>query len=107
MPIVAQPNSSASRTAAMYILHCCSDLILGQFGFLVRAPFESHAFLQQPSKHVPCFGVADLLHRGKERGLAEAFLENAGGMEQFIGNNGVEHAHAAFVKHAHDGFFVA
>ena len=28
-------------------------------------------------------------------------------MQQFVGDDGVEHAHAAFVEHAHDGLLLA
>ena len=38
--------------------------------------------------------------------MAEAFLEHAGRVKQFVGNDGVEHAHATFVKHAHDGLLL-
>ena len=39
--------------------------------------------------------------------LAEAFLEHAGRMEQVVGDDRVEHAHAAFVEHAHDRLVAA
>ena len=44
-------------------------------------------------------------HRGEEGGLAQPFLVNAGGMQQFVGNDGIEHAHAPFVENAHDRLF--
>ena len=47
--------------------------------------------------HAQCFVV-----QGR---LAEPFLEYAGGVQQVIGNDRVEHAHAALVEHAHDGSF--
>ncbi len=83
--MAAQPNSSAMRTAAIYILHCWQGLGLGQFGLLVLAPIELHAFLQIPIQHAARFGVADLLHGGVERGLAEALLEHAGGCSNSSG----------------------
>ena len=44
-----------------------------------------------------------LLHRGVERGLAQPLLEDAGRMQQLVGDDGVVHAHAAFVENAQDG----
>ena len=76
----------------------------GEFGFLVLAPAKLQAALEIPVQHATGFGVGDLLHRGVEGRLTEPLLENAGGIEEFVGDDGVEHAHAAFVEHTHDGF---
>ena len=43
------------------------------------------------------------LHLGIQSRLAEPLLEHARGMQQLVGNDGVVHAHAAFVEHAQDG----
>ena len=79
------------------------NLRVGQVGGVVRAGVELHAPLFQPGADLAGFGVADLGALVVKRGLAEAFLEHAGGVEQIVGDDGVEHAHAAFIKHAHDG----
>ena len=47
--------------------------------------------------------VADLHRFVIKRRLAEAFLEYARAMQQVVGHDRVEHSHAAFVEHAHDG----
>ena len=73
-----QPNSSAMRTAAMYILHCWSTwLSVRSFGssapslnFMPRAT--------QPVVDRLGVGVGDGEHLGVERGLAEALLVDAG-----------------------------
>ena len=51
-------------------------------------------------------GVADLRSFVIQGRLAEAFLEDAGGVQQLVGDDGIEHAHATLVEDAHDGFFV-
>ena len=56
-------------------------LRFGQFRFFVFAPTEGHALLDQPIEHRSGFLVADLLHRRKQRGLAEPLLKDAGRMQ--------------------------
>ena len=68
----------------------------------VIAPAEGHAFFEQPIEDGAGFGIADLLHGGVKGGLAEAFLEDASGMQEFVRNDGVEHSHAAFIEDAED-----
>ena len=53
------------------------------------------------------FVVADLRRLVVQRRLAEPLLEHAGRVEQVVGNDRVEHAHAAFVEHAHDRLVAA
>src|SRR5688572_8858093 len=79
-------------------------LVAGEFGGLVTSPGKLHAFPQKPVEDVLRLGIADLPHRGVERGLTKAFLEEAGKMQQFVGHDGVEHTHAAFIEDAEDGF---
>ena len=79
------------------------DLRVGQIGLRVAAGAELHAFAVEPGAHLLRFLGAGGEHFGVERRLAEALLEHAGGMQQFIGDDGVVHAHAAFVEDAHDG----
>ena len=50
-----------------------------------------------------CFGVGHGAHLGDQRRLAEPLLEDSGGIEQLVVDDGVVHAHAAFVEDAHDG----
>ncbi len=63
-----------------------------------------HAFGEIPIVDFVGVGVGDGLHFGVEGGLAEAFFVDAGGVEEFVGDDGVEHSHAAFVEDAEDGF---
>ena len=79
------------------------DLRVGQVGGVVRARVELHPVLLEPVVNGARFGVADLRGLVVKRGLAEAFLEHAGRVEQVVGDDGVEHAHATLVEHAHDG----
>ena len=62
--MVAQPNSSAMRTAAMYILHwsriCASVSSVSSF----LPETELHAFLQQPIADGAGFVVGDFAHGG-------------------------------------------
>ena len=48
-------------------------------------------------------GVAAPAHLRDQRGLGQALLEEAGRVEQLVVDDGVVHAHAAFVEDAHDG----
>ncbi|MFM1942848.1 MAG: hypothetical protein RI897_1830 [Verrucomicrobiota bacterium] len=82
------------------------ELIFREVGFFVFAGMESHAVLAEPAEGGAGFGVFDLGAFEVEGGLAESFLEDAGGVEEFVGDDGIEHAHAAFVKDAEDGFFL-
>ncbi len=81
-------------------------LRFGQLGFFVRAEIEFHALGQQPVIDRAGFSIGDRLHLRIERGLAEPFLEDASRMQQFVGDDRVEHAHAAFVEDAHDELLV-
>jgi hypothetical protein len=64
---------------------------------------ELHALGLEPVEHGAGLGVGDLGGAVVERGLRETLLVNAGLEEQFVGDDGVIHAHAAFVEDAHDG----
>ena len=102
MPIVSQPNSAAMRTAAMYIRHwsnTCASVRVGRF---VGSEVEFHARLDQPVIDGARLLVLHRLHLCVQRGLAQPLLEDAGGMQQRIGDDGVEHAHATLVEDAHD-----
>ena len=79
----------------------------GEFGRFIAAQFHLQAFALQPGNDFRSFVIADLLHGGVERRLAEAFLEAAGGVQKLVGNDGIEHAHAAFIEHAKNGFVPA
>ena len=62
-----------------------------------------HARFFEPAKNIAGLAIRHL-HRGViERALAETFLEHARRVQQAIGNDGVEHPHAPFVKDAHQG----
>ena len=81
-------------------------LALGEVGGFVAPEIEGHALLLEPRETFARLVIADLRGLVVKRRLAEAFLEHAGGVEQIVGDDGVEHAHATFVEHAHDGFVV-
>ena len=73
-----------------------------QLRLVVGSPLEPQPLVLQPDQDLLGLGIAHLLHRRVKRGLAEPLLEHSGGMQQLIRNDGVEHAHAALVKHAED-----
>ena len=108
MPIAWQPKSSASRTAATYILHClwiCSSvrsvgMIRSGEELACRAIPSTGARPRASSSR----GLRRFVVQGR---LAEPFLEDAGGMQQVVGDDRVEHAHATLVEHAHDRFLAA
>ena len=99
--IVGDPHGGDVHLA----LH--ENLVVGQIGFLVRAGDELHAALFHPLADGPGFVVADLRGLVIQGRLAEPFLVHAQRIEQFVLDDGVVHAHAAFVEDAHDGFFAA
>ena len=101
--MVAQPNSSAMRTAAMYILHCCRTCASVSSVASSVPQLELHAARQQPIVHGARLGIGHGPHLGIQRRLAQALLVDAQREEQLVGDDGVVHAHAAFVEDAHDG----
>jgi hypothetical protein len=56
-----------------------------------------------PIEHLERLGVGDLSGRVIERGLREALLVDAQREQELVGDDGVVHAHAAFVEDTHDG----
>ena len=91
------------RTAAIVHLELLEDLRLGEVRRLVAAGWN---FMPRPPASRSARArlvVAHLAHRGVERGLAEALLEDARRVQQVVGDDRVEHPHAAFVEHAEDG----
>ena len=52
-------------------------------------------------------GIGNLRGGVVQGGLAEALLIHAGRIEQRVGDDGVEHSHAALVEDAHDGLVAA
>ena len=86
----------------MYILHCWRICCVGEIGLVLRAGVEFHAAVFEPLADGGGFGVADLRRFVVEGRLAEPLLEDAGRVQQVVGDDRVEHAHAAFVEDAHD-----
>ena len=80
-----------------------AHLIAGERGSVVLAQIEFHAALHHPPVNRECFTVRNLLRLVIKGALAQPLLEHAAGMQRMIGDDGVEHAHAALVEHAHDG----
>ena len=78
------------------------DLRVGQVALVARAGVKFHSAFFQPRAHRIRLGVRHAHRLGVERGLAEAFLENAARVQRVIGDDRVEHAHAALVEHPHD-----
>ncbi len=79
-------------------------LRLGELGFVVGAEVKLHALLQEPLVNGLRFGVGDLRGAVVEGGLREALFVDAGLEEEFVGDDGVIHTHAALVEDAHNGF---
>ncbi len=79
------------------------DLLVGQVGGVRRAGDEFHASLFHPLANGGSLRVAHLQRLVVESRLAEPFLEAAGGVQQVVRDNGVEHPHAPFVEDAEDG----
>jgi hypothetical protein len=82
-------------------------LIFGEVRFRIFPGVKGHSFFTQPGEGLGGFVIVDFKHGGEERRLAEAFLEKAGPVQKFIGNDRVEHAHATFIEDAHDRFVFA
>jgi hypothetical protein len=94
--VIGDPNGGDVHPALI------QDLAFGQIRRLASTGVEPHPTPDHPIAGGAGFGIGNACGFEVEGGLAEAFLEDAGGMQQFIGNDGVEHAHATLVKHAHD-----
>ena len=61
--MASQPNSSAIRRAAMYILHCWRICAFGELGLLVRPDVKLHARSSSHGETSRASCIADLLHR--------------------------------------------
>jgi hypothetical protein len=83
------------------------DLLAREVHGIVAAEAELHALLHQPLVDALGLCILDLGRGVVERRLAQALLVDARGIEQMIGNDGVEHPHAALVEHPHDGLLTA
>ena len=104
IPIASQPNSSAIRIAAIYILHCpriCRSV--SSVSSLVPVTKVSPRLIQ-PAANRLRFGVGNRGHGGHQGRLAEPFLVNARGIEQIVLDDGVIHPHAAFIEDAENCF---
>jgi len=101
--MASQPNSSAMRMAAIYILHWlriwASVRSVSSFG----PGEELHPAAVQPLADRACFLIRDGAHGGDQSGLAHPLLEDAGCVQKIVVDDGVHHAHAAFVEDAEDG----
>jgi hypothetical protein len=83
------------------------DLGVGEIGFGMRSGMEVHALFVQPVAHRARLFVGHFAHGGIQRRLAQALFENSQGHQVLVGNDGVVHAHAPLVEHAHDGLLAA
>ncbi len=79
-------------------------LSFSQFVFFIHAEIEFHSSCKQPIVNRARVLIGHDSHFGEQRGLAQAFFEHADRVEQFIRDDGIEHAHTAFVENSHDGF---
>ena len=77
------------------------DLGPRQASSLVFAEVERHACFFQPGQNLLGFGFRDLCRLVVKGRLAEPLFKNASRVQQVIGNDGVEHSHAAFIKDTH------
>ena len=71
------------------------------------AEVKLHARLLDPAEDLLRLGVGHLRGLVIERTLAEPLLEDAGGVEEVVGNDGIEHSHAALVEDTHQRLAVA
>ena len=78
----------------------------GEVAGLVLAEAEGHARLLEPLQYLPGLGVAHPHGLVVKRTLAKPLLEDTRRVEQMIGDDRVEHPHAALVEHSHEGFLV-
>ena len=92
------------RKVAIYILHCSSTCASVRSVSGTGPNLNRHALLEQPVVNCARFGIGCFAHLGIKCRLAQPFLEHAHGRQQFVGNDGVVHAHAAFIEHAQDRF---
>jgi len=109
--LVLNANSSAAKVG------CDADggdvhlalgqhLHLGEFASFVSTEVELHPPAFQPGKNLCRLLIRDVAHGREEGGLAQPFLEYAGGVEQFVRYDGVVHSHATLVEHAENCFLL-
>jgi hypothetical protein len=82
------------------------DLFEREFRRGIGTEFEVDGFVDQPLVDGLGFGVGDGAHSGDQGGLAEALFVDARGVQEFVVDDGVVHAHAALVEDAEDGLAV-
>ena len=99
----SQPKSCGHANRGDVHFALFEDLGLGEVGFRVGSGGKAHAAAVEPGLHFARLGFGNLAHGGHQRGLAEPFLVDAGGIQQLVFDDGVVHSHAAFVENAHDG----
>ena len=102
MPMASQPNSSAMRRAAMYVLHCQSTWFSVSSVASSVPRWNFMPLVEQPLVDRARLGFAHLGGGVVEGRLGQPLLVHAGREEQFVGNDRVVHAHAALVEDAHD-----
>jgi len=100
---------NANRIAAEFVrklqsgdvhLALLMNLLVGELRFVIFAGVEAHAFGIEPPSDSAGFVISDEAHPGDQRGLAEPFLEDTERIQQLIVDDGVVHAHAAFIEDA-------
>jgi hypothetical protein len=74
------------------------DLLFGEISVGILSNDELDAFLLIPSSHGLGFCVRHLSHRSQQCRLAQSFFVDANGIQQLIIEEGIVHAHAAFVE---------
>ncbi len=75
-------------------------VVARQFGCRIDAEVEVHALVEQPLQDGLRLVSGHVTHLRDQCGLAEAFLVNTAWVEEFVVDDGVVHAHAAFVEDA-------
>ena len=73
--------------------------------FVTGSGEELHTAFFHPIADGLCLPVAHLRRLPIEGRLAESLFEHTRRMEQFVGDDRVEHSHASLIEHPHDRFF--
>ncbi len=79
-------------------------LIVGQITSMVGPRDEREPSLFHPLPHCFRFTVFDLSRLVIEGRLTEPLFEHSCGIQQTIGNDGIEHSHTTFVENSHNCF---
>ena len=94
--IVGDPNRRNIHLALL------KDLLFREVGSMMGTDMKDHALLVHPISYALCLRICNSCRFVIERRLAKPFLVDAGGVQEVVGNDRVEHPHATFVEYSHD-----